>query len=365
MSKTINEQLLQQCGDKIEVLYQRRRMVSAETARLRLREELTLISGTETEQQLLTASQVACTCRRKGWPIWEAGVGPCSIILFLLGLSQTDPVENGLPFQRFFSPDRGELSQLLLKTLDPYVQPLEQLLTATAAKSWARVGPTTPLETIPYQMEEHLRNQGKAPDWGREPTDWPIIWTLCDSELAQQYSEHIHQFHRTEVFQAWETWQPGSLAQFAAITASAHQASIEGVDLFTWSQREGTTSELFQPWVRDTGGVLVFQEQIMTALHELAGFDFATAWQLVLELGKHKTSAIDRFEKQFIEGAIERGHDYGNAWTAFDNLRHAGMRGLHCKAYHAAHAVTTYRALWMRVRYSPLYNEFISRLIDP
>ena len=133
----MNEQLLRQCGDKIEVLYQRRRMVSAEAGWQRLREELTLISGTEAEQQFLIAAEIAKHCRRQGWPVWEAGVGANSIILFLLELSLADPVENDLPFQRFFFSDKGETVDLLLKTLDQYVEPLGQVLTATGADGWA------------------------------------------------------------------------------------------------------------------------------------------------------------------------------------------------------------------------------------
>jgi hypothetical protein len=80
----MNEQLLKLCGGHIEVLYQRRRGVPAELAWQRLREELMLIAGTEAEQQLLVAAEIARTCRRHNWPVWEAGTGPSSIILFLL-----------------------------------------------------------------------------------------------------------------------------------------------------------------------------------------------------------------------------------------------------------------------------------------
>ena len=156
----MNEQLHRQCGDKIEVLYQRRRMVSAEAAWQRLREELTLISGTKAEQQFLIAAEIAKHCRRHSWPVWEAGVGANSIILFLLELSLADPVENDLPFQRFFFSDKGETVDLLLKTLDQYVEPLGQVLTATGADGWARIGTTTRRRSDPDHPTGCARRRG-------------------------------------------------------------------------------------------------------------------------------------------------------------------------------------------------------------
>jgi len=353
----MNEQLLTLCGDKIEILYQRRRGVPAEVAWQRLHEELTLISGTEAEQRFLVAAEIAKICCRHYWPVWEAGTGPSSIILFLLEISQADPIENGLLFQRYFFAEKNRASGLLLKTLDQYVEPLGQAIATAGASSWIRIGSTTRLEAIPYLVEEDLGRRDKAPDWGREPTDRPSIWEFADSRFT-------YQLQQADVLEAREAWQPGSPAQFAGITAIAHQAAIDGLDPFTWAQREETTSVLLQPWVRETGGVLIFQEQIMKVLHELAGFELAPAWRVVGEMAKHNTPQIGNIEKQFLQGAVERGHDKSQAWTAFDNIRHAGMRGLHCKAYHVAHAVTTYRALWLKTMHTRTYQLYAPPEVD-
>jgi DNA polymerase III alpha subunit len=361
----MHEGLLKLCGDRIEVLYQRRRGVPAESAWQRLRAELMLISGTEAEQQFLIAAEIAAHCRRHSWPVWEAGVGASSIILFLLELSLADPVENDLPFQRFFFSDKGETAGLLLKTLDQYVEPLGQVIATAGATSWIRMGNTTRLETIPYLVEEDLRRQGKAPDWGREPTDWPIVWESDDSRFTNRSCEpDIYQLQRADVFEARQAWQPGSLAQLAAITAIAFQAASEELDPFTWAQREEITSELLQSWVRETGGVLIFQEQIMAVLQEVGGIDLAAGYRAVNELAKKKVLTIDEIESQFLTGAVERGHDYGQAWTAFDNIRHAGMRGLHLKAYHVARAVTTFRALWLKIRHFRTYQLYAPPEVD-
>jgi DNA polymerase III alpha subunit len=361
----MHERLLKLCGDRIEVLYQRRRGVPAESAWQRLRAELTLISGTEAEQQFLIAAEIAAHCRRQGWPVWEAGVGASSITLFLLELSLADPIENRLPFERYFFPDRGETVDLLLKTLDRYAEPLGQVIAKAGATSWIRLGNTDPLEAVPFLVEQDLRHQGKAPDWGREPTDWPIIWESLDSLDADRDSQpDIYQLDLANVFEARQAWQPGSPAQLAAITAIACQAGSEELNLFTWAQREEITAEILKPWTRDTGGVLIFQEQIMAVLQEVGGIDLAAGYRAVKELAKKKVSTIDQIEAQFLTGATQRGHDNGQAWSAFDNIRHAGMRGLHCQAYHVAHAVTTFRALWLKARYHKLYQLHVPPEVD-
>ncbi len=354
----MQKDLLKRCGDKIEVLYQPRRGVSATTAWQRLQEELALVTGTEAEQRFLNAAELATVCRRHNWPVWLVGSGPSSILLFLLELSQVDPIENGLYFERFFFPHLGQTADFTLVTPETTFNAVDKTIAAVGANKWLHLQTATQLQALPAFVEDDLRKQGKAVDWGREPTNWPVLWDSADPYLVRTCEPDIYQLDCPEFYQAKQAWQPGSPSQLAAITAIALQSALDEVELFTWAQERETPAELLRPWLRESGGILIFQEQVMASLHEIGGFSRESAYRALKDITTEKTLETDAYERKFLDGAMERGHAPQAAWLAFDAMREAAATCV-CKAHHVAQAITTYRALWLRSVQPTTYRKFI------
>jgi len=59
-----------------------------------------------------------------------------------------------------------------------------------------------------------------------------------------------------------------------------------------------------KPYLENTFGLLVFQEQLMQICNALAGFSIADGYIMIKAVGKKKQDLLNKFEKQFIDGCI-------------------------------------------------------------
>ena len=73
-----------------------------------------------------------------------------------------------------------------------------------------------------------------------------------------------------------------------------------------------------EPILKDTYGVIVYQEQVMKIANILAGYSLGQADILRRALGKKKGEEMAREKERFLEGAESRGVDPGKAGEIFD-----------------------------------------------
>src|SRR5262249_51253653 len=81
-------------------------------ARARLELELRLIAERDLAPYLLVCSEICEECRRRGWPVMLRGSGGSSLVCYLLGLTNVDPMASGARVERFLSAGRRDLPDL-------------------------------------------------------------------------------------------------------------------------------------------------------------------------------------------------------------------------------------------------------------
>src|SRR3546814_13567734 len=62
-----------------------------------------------------------------------------------------------------------------------------------------------------------------------------------------------------------------------------------------------------RPYLEETYGIMVYQEQVMQVAQELAGYSLGGADLLRRAMGKKIKSEMDAQKKTFVEGAVARG----------------------------------------------------------
>ena len=106
-----------------------------------------------------------------------------------------------------------------------------------------------------------------------------------------------------------------------------------------------------EPVLRETLGVILYQEQVIEVAMALAGFTAAQGEGLRRAMGrKHSQAAMQAFHRQFLEGALARGVDGEVAEGVFTKLLAFAEFGFN-KAHAAAFAVLAYQAAWLRTYY--------------
>jgi DNA polymerase-3 subunit alpha len=105
-----------------------------------------------------------------------------------------------------------------------------------------------------------------------------------------------------------------------------------------------------EPILRETFGVIIYQEQVMQAAQILAGFTLGEADLLRRAMGKKIRKEMQAQRERFVSGAVERGVDRYRADAIFDLLERFAEYGFN-KSHAAAYALVAYQTAYMKANY--------------
>ena len=108
-----------------------------------------------------------------------------------------------------------------------------------------------------------------------------------------------------------------------------------------------------EPILKDTYGVILYQEQVMRIASDLAGFTMAKADLLRQAMGKKISVLLDQQRKEFVEGAMRNEITRGIADKIFDLISHFAGYGFN-KSHSSAYALISYQTAYLKANY-PLY----------
>jgi DNA polymerase III subunit alpha len=105
-----------------------------------------------------------------------------------------------------------------------------------------------------------------------------------------------------------------------------------------------------EPILKETYGIIVYQEQVMQAAQLLAGYSLGDADLLRRAMGKKIKSEMDAQRSIFIKGALERGMQQNVADEIFDLLAKFADYGFN-KSHAAAYALISYQTAYLKANY--------------
>jgi len=111
--------------------------------------------------------------------------------------------------------------------------------------------------------------------------------------------------------------------------------------------------------LKETYGVIVYQEQVMKIAVELADYSMAEADGLRKAMGKKIASIMDEHEKRFLEGAVKNNIPLKKASQIFTLMKEFGQYGFN-KSHSAAYALIAYQTAYLKAHFSV---EFMAALL--
>ncbi|HEY0223966.1 MAG TPA: DNA polymerase III subunit alpha [Pseudolabrys sp.] len=105
-----------------------------------------------------------------------------------------------------------------------------------------------------------------------------------------------------------------------------------------------------EPILKETFGVIVYQEQVMQAAQILAGYSLGQADLLRRAMGKKIRKEMQEQRSHFVKGATERGIERHQADAIFDLLERFAEYGFN-KSHAAAYALVAYQTAYMKANY--------------
>jgi DNA polymerase-3 subunit alpha len=107
---------------------------------------------------------------------------------------------------------------------------------------------------------------------------------------------------------------------------------------------------LLEPILKETYGVIIYQEQVMQIARELAGYSLGGADLLRRAMGKKIKAEMDAQREVFIEGAIQRGVGRRLSATIFEQVAKFASYGFP-KAHATAYALLAYQTAYLKANH--------------
>jgi DNA polymerase-3 subunit alpha len=117
---------------------------------------------------------------------------------------------------------------------------------------------------------------------------------------------------------------------------------------------------LLEEVLKETFGVIIYQEQVMEIARILSGYSLAEADLLRRAMGKKIKAEMDKQRELFVGGATKNGIDYDRASYIFDLVAKFAGYGFN-KSHAAAYTIISYQTAYLKANY-PL--EFFTALMN-
>ena len=158
-------------------------------------------------------------------------------------------------------------------------------------------------------------------------------------------------------------FKPDRLEHLTALNALYRPGPMQMIDDFI-KRRHGQTHVTYEhpalePILRETYGIMVYQEQVMQIASALAGFTLGEADILRKAMGKKKVDVMAAQMDQFLKGCAERGVNEKRARKIWDLMEQFAGYGFN-KSHSAAYAWLAYQTAYLKAN-QPAY--FLAALL--
>ncbi|WP_174020140.1 DNA polymerase III subunit alpha [Agrobacterium fabrum] len=148
--------------------------------------------------------------------------------------------------------------------------------------------------------------------------------------------------------------RPDCIEDIIALVALYRPGPMENIPVYNARKHGEEELESIHPTIdhllKETQGVIVYQEQVMQIAQVLSGYSLGEADLLRRAMGKKIKEEMDQQRERFVDGAIKNGVSKPQANTIFDLLAKFANYGFN-KSHAAAYAIVSYQTAYMKAHY--------------
>lgn len=192
-------------------------------------------------------------------------------------------------------------------------------------------------------------------DWAKIPLDDERTMKL----FGDGRTEAVFQFESSGMQEICRRLKPKELEDLAALNALYRPGPLDGgmVDDFISRHRGEKKVQYLVPEMEDilrnTYGILVYQEQIMQIAQKLGGYSLGEADMMRRAMGKKKREEMALHSEQFVAGAVERKISREKAEAIFNLMAQFADYGFN-RSHSVAYAYLAYQTAYLKAHY-PAY----------
>ncbi len=197
---------------------------------------------------------------------------------------------------------------------------------------------------------KNVRNRGIDIDLLKIPLDDPTTYEM----LGRGDTVGVFQLESGGMRRALLDMKPDRFEDIIALVALYRPGPMDNIPTYCLRKHGDEEAEYIhprlEPFLKETHGVIVYQEQVMQIAQELAGYSLGEADLLRRAMGKKIRAEMDAQRGRFVEGAVERGVDRSQAEAIFELLAKFADYGFN-KSHAAAYALVAFQTAYLKANY--------------
>lgn len=195
-----------------------------------------------------------------------------------------------------------------------------------------------------------LRNRGIELNLEEIPEEDPETLRL----FGEGRTIGIFQFESAGMRDYLKKLKPSGIEDLIAMNALYRPGPMAMIDDFI-ARKQGRAKITYlhpdlEPILKDTYGIIVYQEQVMQIVSAIGGFSLAKADLMRRAMGKKQKTTMFDLKKEFLDGAVAKGISLGKAEEIFALIEKFARYGFN-KSHSAAYAVLAYRVGYLKAHY--------------
>ena len=188
------------------------------------------------------------------------------------------------------------------------------------------------------------------------PMDDPKVYEL----FAKGLTVGIFQFESSGMREFLKKLKPTEIEGLVAMNALYRPGPMQNIDRYIkrahGKEKVEYVHPLLEEALKETHGIIVYQEQVMQIANIIAGFTLSEADEMRRAIGKKIRALMDDMAERFVAGAVKKGLTKAKAKQIFELIDKFAQYGFN-KSHSVAYSYIAYQTGWLKTHYTA---EFMS-----
>ncbi len=172
--------------------------------------------------------------------------------------------------------------------------------------------------------------------------------------LGRAETQGVFQLESAGMRDVLKSMKPDSLEDIIAVVALYRPGPMDNIPSYIRRKHGQEAPDYLYPTLegilRETYGIIIYQEQVMQIAQELAGYSLGAADLLRRAMGKKIAEEMEKQRKVFVDGAVAKGVPERKASEVFDLVAKFASYGFN-KSHAAAYAMVAYQTAYLKANH--------------
>ena len=213
--------------------------------------------------------------------------------------------------------------------------------------------------SIVHDMVKEIKRNDPSFDLRKIPLDDKNTFELLQSGDTLG----IFQLESTGITNVIKKMKPSHFEDLVAVLALYRPGPMDNIDSYIKRKHKEEFEylhPLLEPILKDTYGIIIYQEQIMRIAQVFAGYSLGEADVLRRAVSKKKKDVLDAERTRFVKHSIDNGYGEDVANQIYDYIAKFADYGFN-RSHTVAYSIFSYQMAYLKTNY---LNIFLSKLLN-